>query len=412
MLRPIAIGLSPNLEVDDVWLAGKNIILGRIFQNQGQDLSKLKKWFRFNLGAKNVFLFNSGRSALFLALKVLNLKPHDEVIMQIFTCVAVPNAVVWAGGKPVFVDIQKENLGIDFNQLVRKINNKTKAIIIQSTFGLTTKIKQILDLARKYKLVVIEDCAHLIEPNKIKKDKNLPDFSIYSFGRDKAVSSVFGGVLTVNNKHYLNKVKKHYQQLVYPNRLWTLQQHLHPLLMSIILPLYNFFNLGKFLLFLFQRISLLSLPVYQEEKITQKPSVFPCKMPASLACLALNQLKKINRFNQKRKDYVLKYSQIFPHNPIKIDNQPLLRYPLLLGERDNFLKKAKQKGFILGCWYSNLIDPKGVNLAKFDIDTSLYPTAKYVAQHIVNLPTYPTLSQQDFLKLLAFLRQENLVIKK
>lgn len=410
MIRPIAIGLAPNLEIDDIVLALKNVILGKIFYNSSKELTKLTTWFNKNLRHPWVFLFNSGRSALFIALSSLDLKPTDEILLQAFTCVAVPNAVIWANARPVFVDISKKNLGIDLKDLEKKITRNTRAIIIQHTFGLPAEISGIIKIAQKHNLVTIEDCAHCI---KVKYKQSYLgsffDFSVYSFGRDKGVSSVFGGALSVNNKKYFRKVENLYENINYPNSYWVFKQHLHSILMSLVLPLYNFLNLGKFLLFIFQKLNLLTFPVYKEEKNSFKPKDFPKKLPSSIAILALNQLIKIDKFNFKRSDLVLKYNAIFRNNIIKTNSYPLLRYPLLIGERNKILTEAKKEGIILGSWYSNIVDPKGVDFKK--VNYSHCPIAQNVAQYIINLPTYPTFTEKDFIKVISLFKGQDPTIK-
>ena len=82
----------------------------------------------------NMVLFESGRVAQYFLLKALGIGQGDEVIIQAFTCVAVPNSIIWTGAKPIYVDID-ESLNMDPKKLEKLINKKTKAVIWQSTFG-------------------------------------------------------------------------------------------------------------------------------------------------------------------------------------------------------------------------------------------------------------------------------------
>ena len=405
MIRPIAIGLAPNLELDDIKLAVQNILFGKIFQREGKMLLKLKEWFSNHLGLKTIYLLNSGRSALYLALSSLNLNSKDEVIVQAFTCVAVPNAVLWAGAKPIYVDINKKNLGIEPHDLRKKISKNTKAIIVQHTFGLPASLEEIITIAKENKIIVIEDCAHCL---KVKfKNKSLgsfSDMSIFSFGRDKAISSVFGGALAVNNQKFVKKIESLNKDLLYPSIWWDLKQHFHSMIMFFVLMFYDFFGLGKFIIYLAQKLNLLVPPVYKEELLGERPYDFPKKMSESTSILVLNQLKKIDRFNTTRKQYCQIYNQFFQNNSIKTDNYPLLRYPILVGERDNLIKKAREKKIILGTWYKHVIDPEGVDLPKIKYLTPC-PIAENVAQCMVNLPTYPTLKQRDPSKIIRIFKE-------
>ncbi len=391
MIRPTAIGLAPNLEEDDIFLAIKNILLGRIIINSQEQLEKLKEWFKSNYGTRSLFLFNSARSALFLALKSLNVGVGDEVIVPAFTCIAVPNAVLWTGAKAIFVDIDKKTLGIDIKDLEKKISKKTKAIIVQYTFGIPVDILTIKKIAQKYNITVIEDCAHGIKiPYNNKFLGQFGDMAVFSFGRDKAVSSVFGGVLIVNNQNYNKKLENLYNSLKNSSLIWIFKQHFHSIIMGIVLPTYNMLALGKLLLLLSKKLGLITMPVYEQEKIGKRPLDFPAKFHSSLAVLALNQLSKLDRFNSHRSKIVNLYTG-------GTKNEPLLRYPVLVKNKEGILKLFKKQDIILGNWYSEIF---GVTSC---------PTSKYVAQHIINLPTYPTLSQNEAQKIINLLPENELL---
>ena len=116
----------------------------------------------------------------------------DEVLVQAFTCVAVPNSVLWAQATPVYADIDA-TLNIDPIDVEKKITNRTKAIIVQHTFGIPADMDALVALAKKHNILLIEDCAHSLGATyKGKKVGTFGDAAFFSFGRDKVVSSVFG----------------------------------------------------------------------------------------------------------------------------------------------------------------------------------------------------------------------------
>ncbi|KXK11813.1 MAG: L-glutamine:2-deoxy-scyllo-inosose aminotransferase [Microgenomates bacterium OLB23] len=127
------------------------------------------------------------------------MREGDEVLLQGFTCVAVPNAVVWNGLKPVFVDVDDHYNLVD--DLESYIGPNTKAIIVQHTFGIAANMKAIALAAKKHNLFIIEDCAHALGGMYASQPLgSFGDVSIVSFGRDKVVSSVFGGAALTKNK--------------------------------------------------------------------------------------------------------------------------------------------------------------------------------------------------------------------
>lgn len=394
MNRPIAIGLAPNLETDDTLYALKLLLTPQHWQ-RGPALKEVSRWFEARFNTPHVFTFNSGRSAEFALLQALGIGDDDEVLIQAFTCVAVPNSILWTRGRPVYVDIDK-TLNIDATDAEKKITKKTRAIIVQHTFGIPAQMDKIIALARKHKLILIEDCAHSLGATyKGQKVGTFGDAAFFSFGRDKVVSSVFGGVAMVKDSAVANKLAKNYQTLSQPSFLWIVQQLLHPILFALILPLYAS-GLGKLLLVIAQKLHLLSFPVYREEKNGIKPSVFPALLPNALAALAYHQLKKLERFNHIRHEHAAYYrehirSTKFPD----VAGSIYLRFPIRSDNAAQLLAEGRKRGIILGNWYDECVAPAGVDKKAVCFDGSTVPHALQAAAHVVNLPTYPTLTGQQ-----------------
>lgn len=409
MFSPIAISLSPNTERDDVFLALK-LLFSPWQWGKGKDIGRLEKEFAKYFGAKHAVSFNSGRSAEYAILKNVGIKKGDQVLLQAFTCVVVPNSVLWLGARPVYVDIDQETFNISPNDLKKKITPASKAIIIQHTFGQPAEISKILKIARKNNLMVIEDCAHALgTASKGQLMGTFGDASFFSFGRDKVISGVFGGMAVTNDDGLGKKLKKFQRTLQFPSFFWIFQQLLHPLAFNlVILPFYNFFNLGKAILFLLQKLRLLSFPVEKEEKFGQKPKNYPTRLPNALAGLALNQFKKLEKFNKKRSKIAKIYEQNFKKLPLKLPKREsgsiFFRYTIKTKKASKLYQVAKRKGVLLGNWYSNVIDPKGVDFGKIGYKWGSCPVAEKVAKEVVNLPTNPRLTKKEINKIIKVLR--------
>ena len=366
--RPIAISLSPNAETDDIKAALKSILAMNKWQ-KGPSLHDLENWFKNKFKINDIFLFSSGRSALLCLLKSFKIGVGDEVIVQGFTCVAVPDPVKWVGAKPIYCDID-ESLNINPSKLKKLISNKTRAIIVQHTFGVPAQIRMIKKITQKYNLILIEDCAHSLGAS-VENEKlgSFGDAAFFSFGRDKIISSVFGGAgIIKNNKKALNRLKNIYNSLPTVNNIWLLKQLLHPLLFFLILPLYDLY-IGKILLLLFLKAKILTKPVEQIELSGGKPQFYPSRMPNALACLAFHQINKLNKFNLRRQKIAKFYfdrlkSLTFVKLPPDIKGSIYLRFNILVEERDDIYEYFRSKKIILGKWYADIIDPKGVNFNK------------------------------------------------
>ena len=305
--RPISISLSPNTEKDDIRLA-----LKLLFQPWDWKLNHyatrprsvgLEEEFKRYLGVKYAISFNSGRSALMAILDSLDIKKDDEVLLQGFTCNSAVNPILAKGAKPVFVDVV-DTINMDPEDLKKKITSKSKVAMIQHTFGWPAQIDEILKIAKQNNLFLVEDCAHSLGAKyKGKFCGTFGDVAFFSFGRDKIISSVFGGLAVTNNEEIGERIKNFREKCDFPSNFWIFQQLLHPILVNyLVLPAYGLNQyLGRIILGLFHQLSILSKGVYKKEKKGEIPKYFPKRFPNALATLALNQFKKLEKFNNHRR---------------------------------------------------------------------------------------------------------------
>lgn len=406
MGRPIAISLSPNMEKDDVKLA-LNLLCSPSNWRRGSAISEIEQWFEKKYQGI-AFSFNSARSAEMEILKMAAIENRDEVLVQAFTCVAVPNSVLWVGAKPVFVDID-HTFNMDVEDLEKKITPRSRAIIVQYTFGIPANIKKIKEMAQKHQLLLIEDCAHALGATVDGKlVGNFGDGAFFSFGRDKIISSVFGGMAVIKNTKLKKKNEKFYSGLSLPSNYWIFQQLLHPIIFNyLVFPLYQS-GVGKLLLFISQQLNLLSRAVSKEEKIGYRPDVFPAKLPNALAQLAFNQLKKLERFNQHRQEIAnLYFRELGDIREIKlppnIPGSVWLRFPILTNRKRELLAFAKKNGILLGDWYEVVTPKESLPYLGYKIGSC--PNAEDAASLIINLPTYPTLLMDDAQKVVQLIKR-------
>lgn len=399
-LRIISASLSPNTQSDDIWQAFR-VLLAPWEWKTGEAEVAVRAWFSDAFHTDTVVTYNSGRTALLSLLRAYGIGRGDEVIVQAFTCVAVPNSVLWAGATPVYADID-ESYNLDPSDVEKKVTNKTKAIVIQHTMGIPAQIEKILGIAKKKKIVVIEDCAHAL--GSVYKGKRLGSFgdaAFFSFGRDKSVSSVWGGAAIMHSPTSGQKNKLHafHDAAPMPGLLWIKRQLLHPLAFGVILPLYRM-GIGKVLLVGLQKLRLLSYPVYHEEKRGLQPSDFPGKYPNALAILLKLQLSKLDVYTKNRIRIARRYLSELPVKrftaPIAIaDGAAYLRFPILINDPERMLRYAKTKGILLGNWYHNVIDPTGVDFKAVGYVKGSCPNAETAASHVINLPTRISESEAD-----------------
>ena len=413
MRKPIAISLSPNAQKDDVILSFK-LLFRPITWFDFSQTEELENKFAamFGRGYKALAV-NSGRSAEYLILRTLGIGGGDEVILQALTCVAVPNSIRWAGAKPVYSDIGKD-FNLDIKDVSEKLNESTKAIIVQHSFGIPADVDPLKKISRKSKkkIYLIEDCALSLGAfYKRKSVGTLGDVAFFSFGRDKVISSVFGGMILCKEGKLYESLKRERDKLNYPSPVWLLQQLFHPLIFALALPVYNFgvgkFGLGKAIIFICQKLGIITKAVYWEEKLGKRPIYFPLKMPGALAILALNQLNKLENFNIHRRIiaelYFKKLAKLKLILPPKKKGAIWIRYPVMTDKMSEIINKCKARGILLGDWYKECVVPvKSQDLVGYSKGSC--PKAESMAGKILNLPTYPNMELKDAERVVSLMK--------
>lgn len=161
---------------------------------------KCHGWLEKNIGCKKAFLTHSGTTALEMAAVLIDIRPGDEVIMPSYTFVSTANAFVLFGAKPVFVDIRPDTLNLDERKVRAAITPRTRAIVPVHYAGVSSEMDEIISIAEKYDLFVIEDAAHaILSSYKGKKLGSFGHLAALSFHETKNIISGEGGALLVND---------------------------------------------------------------------------------------------------------------------------------------------------------------------------------------------------------------------
>jgi dTDP-4-amino-4,6-dideoxygalactose transaminase len=165
-------------------------------------------WLEKNTGCKKALLTHSCTAALEMAALLADIQPGDEVIMSSYTFVSTANAFVLRGGVPVFVDIRADTLNIDESKIEAAITPKTKAIVPMHYGGVGCDMDTIMNIAKKYRLLVIEDAAQsLMASYKTRSLGTIGDLGCFSFHETKNIISGEGGALLINNPELVERAE-------------------------------------------------------------------------------------------------------------------------------------------------------------------------------------------------------------
>lgn len=407
--KTIFTGFAPNLTGRDTLTALAYLLLPwkwaawREGEYAGAAQEKIKKYF----GVKHTLAFDSGRSALYFALKALGAGGGAEVLVQAYTCVVVATSINLTGAKPVYLDV-----GDDFNinpeELEKKITPQTKILIIQHTFGQPARISEILAIAKKHNLKIIEDCAHSLGARYQGRLTGVfGHIGMLSFGSDKIISCARGGALITDDDE-INKKIKNYQNNLPASSLIKIFQHLmHFPVFYAGKALYSL-KIGKIILKLAKNLHIINKIIYSEEKAGEQGKYYPARLPNCLADILNKQLGDLEKIISHRKKIAAVYDKMIDNIKIR---QPLkggsdcayLRYPILAEEPKKLSRLAKARGIILGDWYSTPIAPADIALNRTGYHAGDCPGAEALAGQSLNLPTDRRISETDAEKIVKLI---------
>jgi dTDP-4-amino-4,6-dideoxygalactose transaminase len=342
------------------------VIRGR-WLTMGSVTLDFEQAFAQYIHAEHALAVSNATVALHLACLAAGVGPGDEVIVPSLTFVATANAVLYTGAQVRFADIlSQDELTISPEEIERQISPRTKAIIVMHYGGYACRMEEICDLAERYGLVVIEDCAHA--PGASLKGKSLGvwgDISCFSFFSNKNLSTGEGGMLVTDRKDIADKVK-----ILRSHGMTTLtwdrhQGHAHS---------YDVVDLGY---------------NYRIDEIR--------------STLGLVQLKKLSEGNARREQITQNYRVALQNSIVEIPFTNISEdvisschlFPVLLPEnvhRGQFIDHLKGEGIQTSIHYPPVHHFQYYRERYSDVSL---PITEATAAREVTLPLYPTMGQND-----------------
>lgn len=324
------------------------------------------------VGAKYAVAMFSCTSALHLSLVALGIKPGDEVITSPFTFASTAHAICYVGAKPVFVDINLDTLNLDHSKIEEAITDNTSVILPVHYGGMPCEMDQIVDIAKKHGLYIVEDAAHAVGSEyKGRKIGSIGDITCFSFYATKNLSTGEGGMATTNNEEFANLMRR--------------------------LTMYGISDARDIFA---KRYTSRGTWDYDIEMLG-----FKCNMSDIVAAIGLEQLKKIKTFNEVRGRYSEIYRKQFAGNcKIRLlENKDNIincwhLFPIILNidkidrGRDDIIEKLRKrnvgtsvlfKPLHLHSYYKNTLNHRYGD----------FPNSEYIYERIINLPISPKIPE-------------------
>lgn len=319
----------------------------------GEEVKKFEEEFASYLNIKHVITCGSGTDALFLSIKALGIGEGDEVILPAFTFIATVLAVSNNSAKPVLVDIDPLTHSIDVGKIEAVITPNTKAIIPVHLYGNPADMDKILSIAKKHKLLVIEDAAQAHGATyRGKKAGTMGDLGCFSFYPSKNLGAYGdGGAITTNNDKLAEKLR----------------------LLK---------NYG------------------QPKKYFSKIKGFNSRLDSIQAAILRVKLKKLDENNKERRKNALLYKELLKNIDIKIpletsDSKSVYHiFPVLVNKRDLLIKELRKKGVNTLIHY-----PIPIHLQESYVELGYrkgdFSVSERVARTTLSLPMYSKLTEKE-----------------
>ncbi|MBS3055594.1 MAG: DegT/DnrJ/EryC1/StrS family aminotransferase [Candidatus Aenigmarchaeota archaeon] len=351
-----------------------------------------EKEFAKYIGVRHAFAVSSGRYAMQLILKSLNLDRGSEVIVPSYTFHQLPEIIKRIGLKPVFVDIDTTTFNLDPEKVEEKITKNTRVILATHLFGLPCDMSRIKRIAKKYGLYVIEDCAHSLGSEfKGKKVGSIGDAGYFSLGITKQINTFGGGVITTDSDELANKMRREISKM---------QSSTVGLLRKILAGYIAHFALNT-------KINYLTLSLYKSNKLKEKIKTLYDRTHGShstkelrftdlQAALGLKQLRKIDNTNIEMSRKVLLYIKLLKNVPgmtisknFKDRKHSYYNFVVLLNE-----DASKLAEFL---WKNKIFTPIRNDIMQnctWELPEN-YAATKKIIQNAIKLPLYQNINDKE-----------------
>jgi dTDP-4-amino-4,6-dideoxygalactose transaminase len=359
-------------------------VIGRIEQKLGQVFAR-----------KHVILTSSGRTAILLALRALNISEGSAVAVPAFTCVAVPSAILACGLAPRFLDAA-EGFNVAPDDVEKAAQQGARAMIATHLYGIPCDIDAMVALSKHYGMALIEDaCLAVGSTWKGKACGSFGDISVVSFSATKHITGFGGGAFLTDDDRIFERASALWQELaVAPREISRLSKLIGIGSNNLVFHPWLYGNVTKRLSRRFGMVRRLGSPNVTDEVTTLD---FTELFDPQLALLD-TRLSKLPRMNEQRMEIAGTYDALLAQSPFQLPRAPAgsqscySHYTVLLrpedaGRREPLRRLLFSRGVMTGMLFP-YVCPLTPAYAPFAVKSG-YPSALDLSKRVLNLPFYP-----------------------
>jgi perosamine synthetase len=376
----------------------------------GRTVESFEQAFARAVRVPHAVAFGNGRVALWAILRALGVGGDDEVVIPGYTCVAVPNAVRFAGARPVYAEIDASTFNVTAATCEQVVSRRTRAMVVAHTYGLPAPMEELRALAEARGLFLIEDAAHALGSEyRGQPVGSLGDAAFFSTEHSKSISTGLGGVATTTDAALAARLQS-IQAACPPPDAHRVRRLLLPHLVFAHCCRTRRHLLGEWLLYRSRLYRRAEWSTAECELDGMEPPGYHWRMGDTQARLGLEQLRRLPRLNAARVATAKAYTEglrscgLDPPATPGADRPVYARFPYRARRRDALLAAARAERLELGLWFEAPVHPKGTNLAAVAYVNGHCPVAEQTCRQIVNLPCHPGVTPEDvarYIELLA-----------
>lgn len=365
----------------------------------GPAIAAYERAFARRVGVRFGISFAAGRVGLFGILHALGIGAGDEVLLQVPTHIVVPNAIRYAGAAPVYVDCELDSYNMDLADAERRITPRTRAIVLQHTFGIPADLDAVLDLARRNGLLVIEDCVHALGARYAGRPVgSFGCAAFFSSEETKTISTTMGGMV-VTDDHALATRLRAFQQACAPPPMGLTARYVLKLAAYHVLTQPRLHRYTRALYEAAGRRHPLPRPTAATELRGGRPAGYARRFSNAQAALGLRQLARLDANLAHRRMLADHYCRRLQACGLPVPVHPtpaepaFVRYPMWVPDRAAAARAAAPHA-VLGTWFTSVLE-EAESPAAGAYRSGTCPRAEAAARHLVNLPTHPRVTVAD-----------------
>jgi perosamine synthetase len=372
---------------------------------RGTAIGEYERAFARFVGVRFASSFWAGRVGLYGILRAMDIGPGDEVLVQAPTHIVVANAVRYTGATPVYVDCRLDTYNMDLNLAERRITDRTKAIILQHTFGIPNDMDAAIAMANRSGLEVIEDCVHALGATY--DGRQVGSFgraAFFSTEETKTITSTMGGMVVTDDPEIGARIKMYQDACAWPSRALT-SAYLAKLVLYHLLTEPRVHRFTRPIYQRFGERHPLPQATTEEEVCGARPDGYDMRLSNAQAVLAWRQLRRLEDNIEHRHAVASEYHARLAAIGFEVPKLPAkakpayVRFPIRVADRKSVVRAAAPHA-MLGTWFTSVLEESSSPIHG-GYEPGSCPNAEAIAEQCVNLPTHPRVQPGDVQAIVA-----------